>query len=195
MLTFPHYASTTRQAGSAVCAGAPHDKPTRNRNTVEQRLPFFIPFGTRRVLRRRGVRRFRRLASNVRVPTSAEVEAVSFDLRISARPLGVLVCGHAPELKHTTLNDQFRRWLADYVQQAQRRQRYEETVAALRGTLRVGRELSREEMNERRLRRGAKLNVDTLFAGRIRNPFPFDGDRLECFNWEHVEQEGVFDRA
>ena len=51
--------------------------------------------------------------------------------------------------EHTTLNEQFRRWLSDYVQQEQRRQRYEETVAALRGTVRVGRKLSRDEMNER----------------------------------------------
>ena len=51
--------------------------------------------------------------------------------------------------EHTTLNDQFRRWLSDYVQQAQRRQRYEETVAALRGKVHVGRKLSRDEMNER----------------------------------------------
>lgn len=48
--------------------------------------------------------------------------------------------------EHTTLNDQFRRWLSDYVQQAQRRQSYEETVAALRGKVRVGRKLSRDEM-------------------------------------------------
>lgn len=51
--------------------------------------------------------------------------------------------------EHTTLNDQFRRWLSDYVQQAQRRQRYDETIAALRGKVRVGRKLSRDEMNER----------------------------------------------
>lgn len=51
--------------------------------------------------------------------------------------------------EHTTLNDQFRRWLADYVQQAQRRERYEETILALRGKVRVGRKLSRDEMNER----------------------------------------------
>lgn len=51
--------------------------------------------------------------------------------------------------ENTTLNDQFRLWLADYAQKRERLQRYEEVMAALRGRLRVGRKLSREEMNER----------------------------------------------
>lgn len=37
----------------------------------------------------------------------------------------------------------------DYVQQALRRERYEETILALRGKVRVGQKLSRDEMNKR----------------------------------------------
>lgn len=51
--------------------------------------------------------------------------------------------------EHTTLNEQFRRWLADYASTHERMQRYEETMAHLRGRLEVGRKLTREEMNER----------------------------------------------
>ncbi|GMV00784.1 MAG: hypothetical protein KJZ98_14610 [Burkholderiaceae bacterium] len=51
--------------------------------------------------------------------------------------------------EHTTLNEQFRRWLADYASTHERLQRYDETMAQLRGKLKVGRKLTREEMNER----------------------------------------------
>ncbi len=51
--------------------------------------------------------------------------------------------------EHTTLNEQFRRWLEDYAQPEQRLQRYEAVMAQLRGKVRVGRKLTREEMNER----------------------------------------------
>lgn len=49
----------------------------------------------------------------------------------------------------TTLNEQFRRWLADYAQARERMQRYDEVMAQLRGTLVVGKKLTREEINER----------------------------------------------
>lgn len=49
----------------------------------------------------------------------------------------------------TTLNEQFRRWLAEYAQARERMQRYESTMQGLRGQLKVGRKLSREAMNER----------------------------------------------
>ena len=51
--------------------------------------------------------------------------------------------------EHTTLNEQFRLWLADY---AGRERRAAEAVHAMRelqGRLNVGRKLTREEMNER----------------------------------------------
>ena len=51
--------------------------------------------------------------------------------------------------EHTTLNEQFRRWLADYAHARERMQRYDEVMEKLRGKLKVGRKLTREEMNER----------------------------------------------
>ena len=51
--------------------------------------------------------------------------------------------------EHTTLNEQSRRWLADYAQAQQRLQRCDEVMAQVRGQLQVGRKLDREEMNER----------------------------------------------
>lgn len=52
--------------------------------------------------------------------------------------------------ERTTLNEQFRRWLAEYARQRDRMERYDEVIHDLRGKLRVGRKLSRDEMNERR---------------------------------------------
>ena len=51
--------------------------------------------------------------------------------------------------EHTTLNEQFRRWLEEYAQRKQRMQQYEAVIAELRGKVRVGRKLTRDEMNER----------------------------------------------
>jgi hypothetical protein len=51
--------------------------------------------------------------------------------------------------EHTTLNEKFRQWLADYTQSQERMQRYEDVMASLRGQVKVGRKLTREEMNER----------------------------------------------
>jgi len=51
--------------------------------------------------------------------------------------------------EHTTLNEQFRRWLADYAQHQERMQRYDQVIADLRGKVRLGRKLTRDEMNER----------------------------------------------
>jgi hypothetical protein len=51
--------------------------------------------------------------------------------------------------EHTTLNEQFRRWLGDYAQTHERLRRFDETMALLQGRLKVGRKLSRDEMNER----------------------------------------------
>jgi hypothetical protein len=48
----------------------------------------------------------------------------------------------------TTLNEQFRLWLATYARK-QRMKRYEEVMADLRGKVVVGRKLTRDEMNER----------------------------------------------
>lgn len=52
--------------------------------------------------------------------------------------------------EHTTLNEQFRRWLAEY---ARRKQKADEAMAViqeLQGSLRTGgRKFTRDEMNER----------------------------------------------
>jgi hypothetical protein len=51
--------------------------------------------------------------------------------------------------EHTTLNEKFRQWLADYTQSQACMHRYDEVMATLRGRLHVGRKLTREQMNER----------------------------------------------
>jgi hypothetical protein len=51
--------------------------------------------------------------------------------------------------EHTTLNEQFRRWLEDYTRSEQQAREAMAVVRELRGKLRVGRKLTREEMNER----------------------------------------------
>jgi hypothetical protein len=52
-------------------------------------------------------------------------------------------------LEHTTLNAQFRRWLEDYARRKQQAERAMAVIERLRGKLRVGRKLTRDEMNER----------------------------------------------
>lgn len=52
--------------------------------------------------------------------------------------------------EHSTLNEEFRRWLAEYARQRDRVERYDQVIRDLRGKLRVGRKLSRDEMHERR---------------------------------------------
>ena len=49
----------------------------------------------------------------------------------------------------TTLNEAFRRWLAEYAHSRDRMQRYDDVMAQLRGTVRVGRALTRDQRNER----------------------------------------------
>ena len=52
--------------------------------------------------------------------------------------------------EHTTLNEQFRLWLADYAGRRQQAQAAMAVVAELRGRLRTGgRKFTRDEMNER----------------------------------------------
>ncbi len=52
--------------------------------------------------------------------------------------------------EHTTLNEQFRQWLADYARRQQRVDAAMKTIEELRGKLRTGgRKFTREEMNER----------------------------------------------
>jgi hypothetical protein len=51
--------------------------------------------------------------------------------------------------EHTTLNEQFRRWLADYVQRERRATDALSVMRELQGKLVVGRKMTRDEMNER----------------------------------------------
>lgn len=52
--------------------------------------------------------------------------------------------------ENTTLNEQFRRWLADYTQRRQRAEEGMQTIAELQAKLRTGgRKFTRDEMNER----------------------------------------------
>lgn len=53
------------------------------------------------------------------------------------------------QAEHTTLNEQFRRWLADYVRSEHQAEEAMAVVREMRGKLRVGRKLTRDEMNER----------------------------------------------
>ena len=51
--------------------------------------------------------------------------------------------------ERTTLNEQFRRWLADYVGRKRQAAEAVQVMRELQGRLQVGRKLTREEMNER----------------------------------------------
>jgi hypothetical protein len=51
--------------------------------------------------------------------------------------------------EHTTLNEQFRGWLADYVGRRERAERAMRTIDELRKTVRLRGPYTREEMNER----------------------------------------------
>jgi hypothetical protein len=51
--------------------------------------------------------------------------------------------------EQTTLNEQFRRWLATYAQTRGRMAHYDAVMLDLRGKVKVGRCLSRGAMNER----------------------------------------------
>ena len=51
--------------------------------------------------------------------------------------------------ERTTLNAQFRLWLADYVGREQQAAKAVAVMRELQGKMRVGRKLTREEMNER----------------------------------------------
>jgi hypothetical protein len=52
--------------------------------------------------------------------------------------------------EHTTLNEQFRRWLKDYVRREQQAEEAMAVIRELRGKVRTGgRKFTRDEMNER----------------------------------------------
>jgi hypothetical protein len=51
--------------------------------------------------------------------------------------------------ENTTLNEQFRLWLADYTRSEQQAEQAMAVMRELQGKLRVGSKLTRDEMNER----------------------------------------------
>jgi len=51
--------------------------------------------------------------------------------------------------EQTTLNNEFRRWLQSYVGQEQKIDLAQDTLHEFRGKIRIGRKLTRDEMNER----------------------------------------------
>jgi len=57
-------------------------------------------------------------------------------------------CARAQD-EHTTLDEQFRHWLADYARPHERLQRYDQVIGALRGKVCIGRKLTQDEMHER----------------------------------------------
>ena len=71
------------------------------------------------------------------------------NITLSADEARIEAARERARLEHTTLNEQFRRWLADYAHTRERMQRYEDVMATLREQLKVGRKLTRDEMNER----------------------------------------------
>ena len=50
--------------------------------------------------------------------------------------------------EHTTLNDQFRLWLSEYAQRKARMDEFDVLMSELKGKVRMGRKLTRDEMNE-----------------------------------------------
>jgi len=71
------------------------------------------------------------------------------NITLSASERDIEAARTRARVERTTLNEQFRLWLASYAQQGLATQRYDEVMAELGGRLTVGRRLNREERNER----------------------------------------------
>lgn len=71
------------------------------------------------------------------------------NITLSAEEFLIEAARERARSEQTTLNEQFRRWLADYAHARTRLEQYDATMASLRGRLKVGHKLSREAMNER----------------------------------------------
>lgn len=56
---------------------------------------------------------------------------------------------HRAVAEHTTLNEQFRLWLEDYARRRKRLDDFDALMGELKGKVRIGRKLTRDEMNER----------------------------------------------
>lgn len=71
------------------------------------------------------------------------------DITFSADKSLIEAARERAKRENTTLNVQFRLWLAEYSRKPDRVAAYDEAIRALRGKVVVGRKLTREEMNER----------------------------------------------
>jgi len=71
------------------------------------------------------------------------------NITLSADEKLIEAAGERARAEHTTLNEQFRRWLETYAQREVRLRRYDEVLAKVKGKVRVGRKLTRDEMHER----------------------------------------------
>ena len=71
------------------------------------------------------------------------------NITLSADENLIIAARQRAAMEHTTLNEQFRRWLKDYVQREQQATDALSVMRELQGKLHVGRKLTRDEMNER----------------------------------------------
>jgi hypothetical protein len=71
------------------------------------------------------------------------------NITLSAEETLIEAARERARAEQTTLNEQFRKWLAEYARASARLDRYDAAMTDLRGRLKVGRKLSREAMNER----------------------------------------------
>jgi hypothetical protein len=71
------------------------------------------------------------------------------NITLSAEEKVIKAARARAEREQTTLNAEFRRWLMSYAQRRNRVDAYRSLMSELRGTVEIGRKLSRDEMNER----------------------------------------------
>ncbi|CAI8812402.1 hypothetical protein [Methylocaldum szegediense] len=72
------------------------------------------------------------------------------NITLSADEILIEAARERARAEHTTLNEQFRRWLSDYVRQEGRADAAVALIEELRGRVRTGgRKFTRDEMNER----------------------------------------------
>jgi hypothetical protein len=71
------------------------------------------------------------------------------NITLSADERLIALAREKAQKEGSSLNTEFRRWLESYAGQEQLARQALETMRELRGSLRVERKLSREEMNER----------------------------------------------
>lgn len=71
------------------------------------------------------------------------------NITLSADPRLIEAARRRAASERTTLNEQFRRWLSDYVGRRQQASDAVQVMRELRGRLHVGRKLTRDEMHER----------------------------------------------